>query len=59
MKYATRVNFFDNGKVTASVFPCDDDQKTGSKTMRTHDEYIDVFDTKQEAEKWKKEAFKA
>ena len=59
MKWATKVKFHDNGRVSAVVFQCDDDTENESKSLTAYDEYIDVFETEKEAMSWKNEAYKA
>jgi len=59
MKYAVKTRFTDNGKVSSVVFGCDDDLQPSSKCGAAYDEYIDVFDTKEQAEQFKEEAYNA
>ena len=57
MKYAVKTKFFDNGRVSATVFSCDENMKANSKSYPSYDEYIDIFDTREEAENWKQDAY--
>jgi len=60
MKYACRQRYFDNGLVTAVVYPVIDENYKGyRKEFATCDEYVDVFDSKKEAEQCKQDALNA
>lgn len=58
MKYACIQQYFDNGKVKAFVQSVDD-KVDEFKSNLDCDLYVDVFDTKQEADKWAAAARKA
>ena len=58
MKYACIQQYFDNGKVKAFVQPVADDEKDKFISDMDKDLYIDVFDTKKQAEDFAKGARK-
>jgi hypothetical protein len=58
-KYAVKTKFFDNGRINSIIFSCDVDYKNSSISRKICDEYIDVFNTYEEAKNWQKEAYNA
>ena len=50
MKYAVEAKIFNNGKAVARVRPAMDGEEDSYSETRSCDIYIDVFDTKEEAE---------
>lgn len=58
-QYAVVGRFYDNGKVTAHIRPANPGEKSRSIEANRYDEYIDIFDTKEEAEKFKSDYLKA
>lgn len=59
-KYACIQKFYDSGKVTAIVEPVDDDYAVDRhQSLSKYDLYIDVFESRKEADTWRKQALKA
>lgn len=59
--WAVNTKFFDSGRVKVTVYPVYADEKpeNGSQENRMCDEYIDYFDTQEEASAWAEQARKA
>ncbi len=54
-KFKVLQKYFDTGKVEVSMSPCNSEDKAGSEERKGFDLYIDVFETKQEAEEFRQE----
>lgn len=50
MKYAVEQKYFNSGKVKVCIKEVGDYCENVSRTNNTHDLYVDVFDTKKEAQ---------
>lgn len=50
MKYAVISKYFDSGKVVAEIRPAQPGEKESSNELSSHDEYVDLFDSKKAAE---------
>jgi hypothetical protein len=59
MKYAVEQKIYDTGKVHVKVSKCDDNEESFSEEMSNYDLYFDVFDTREKAEEFRKEAIEA
>lgn len=59
MKYACIQRYYDNGRVTARVEEVADTAKKSHKEMKNCDVYVDIFNTKRTAERWKRDALEA
>jgi hypothetical protein len=59
MKFACIQQYFDNGKVSARVQSVPDDREDSFTSNKDEDLYIDIFETKVEAEKFAAMARKA
>lgn len=59
--WAVNTKFFDSGRVKVNVYPVFAEEKPegGSQENKTCDEYIDYFDTQEEAAAWAEQARKA
>jgi hypothetical protein len=56
-RWACKTQFFDGGRVAASIFPCDANRENSFESTPICDVYIDVFDTKSQAEQFKNDAY--
>lgn len=56
--WAVNTKFFDSGRVKVNVYPVFAEEKPegGSQENKTCDEYIDYFDTQEEASAWAEQA---
>jgi hypothetical protein len=60
MKYYVVSKFFDNGKVQAEILlESEKTEDIKSEMKENYDQYVDTFDSYEEAEKFKKECFLA
>lgn len=50
MKYAVEARIFDNGRIVAKVRSAVDGEKGGCTETRSCDVWVDIFDTKEEAQ---------
>ena len=60
MKYACLQRYFDTGKVKAFVTEAVGEYASDyTKSLQRYDEYCDVFDTRTEADQYRREALEA
>ena len=59
MKFGCLQKYYDNGRVEVVVLPVDDDTQNYLVEKPEYDEWLDVFDTKQEADAFKLSALEA
>lgn len=52
MRYAVEARIFNNGKIMARVREAQEGEQEGCKETRNCDIWVDVFDTREEAEKF-------
>lgn len=55
MKWACKQQYFDDGRVFKQVYSVSDDAMDSEKSTAGYDEYVDVFDTRAEAEEFRKQ----
>lgn len=59
MKFAVEARIFDNGKIIAKVRPAEDGEESSMTEAKLCDIWVDVFDTKYEADDFCKQYKKA
>lgn len=50
MKFAVEARIFDNGKIIVKVRPAEDGEESSMTETKLCDIWVDVFDTKEEAD---------